>query len=213
MPATDRHFAAALAAAQACSEDPQHFFVPGLGKAPAGAVIGDLQVAQALGLQLADLHIEPTPSLEQIRQALGVAKKHFVDDREHRNFKQNRMQPRALDHDIDVARWQRRHRHALFIELEQPQKINKIALDKTHGPQVGQFGILEMQAAQMTNFVTNLSHMSRQLSTSPAALRIDIEVTALETILNVRTRKLVQHHLHHGELVQVCIEQTGNDHR
>jgi hypothetical protein len=26
------------------------------------------------------------------------------------------------------------------------------------------------------------------------------------------TWKLVQHHLHHGELVQVRVQQTGNDH-
>jgi hypothetical protein len=26
------------------------------------------------------------------------------------------------------------------------------------------------------------------------------------------TRKLMQHHLHHGEFVEVCVQQTGNDH-
>jgi len=28
----------------------------------------------------------------------------------------------------------------------------------------------------------------------------------------LRTRKLMQHSLHHGEFVEVCIEQTGDDH-
>ena len=31
-------------------------------------------------------------------------------------------------------------------------------------------------------------------------------------IFHLRTRKLMQHHLHHGELVQVGVEQTGDDH-
>ena len=43
---------------------------------------------------------------------------------------------------------------------------------------------------------------------APAARR----VAAFEAVFDLRARKLVQHHLHHGELVQVGVEQAGDDH-
>ena len=42
--------------------------------------------------------------------------------------------------------------------------------------------------------------------------QIHTAVAALEAVFHLRTRKLVQHHLHHGELVEIGIEQAGDDH-
>jgi hypothetical protein len=37
-------------------------------------------------------------------------------------------------------------------------------------------------------------------------------VAALEFVFDLRSRKLVQHDLHHGEFVEVGVEQAGDDH-
>ena len=42
--------------------------------------------------------------------------------------------------------------------------------------------------------------------------QVDIGVAALEPILDLRPRKVMQHDLHHRELVEVGIEQRRNDH-
>ena len=60
-----------------------------------------------------------------------------------------------------------------------------------------------MQTAQRFNFSSNFLHQRRQLNT---------RIATLEFVRDLRTRKLMQDGLHHGELVQVRIEQTGNNH-
>ena len=60
-----------------------------------------------------------------------------------------------------------------------------------------------MQAAQRFNFAANFVHKRRQFHA---------RIAALKPVLHLCTWKLVQHHLHHGELVQVRVQQTGNDH-
>jgi hypothetical protein len=60
-----------------------------------------------------------------------------------------------------------------------------------------------MQTAKRLDFASDFIDIRCQ---------IDTWISALETILDLRTWKLMQHHLHHGELVEVCVQQTGNDH-
>jgi hypothetical protein len=57
--------------------------------------------------------------------------------------------------------------------------------------------------AQRANFVSNLIRKLGQ---------VDTGVAALEFVLHLGTRKLVQHHLHHGEFVEVGVEEAGDDH-
>ena len=40
----------------------------------------------------------------------------------------------------------------------------------------------------------------------------DAWVATLELVRDLRARKLMQHRLHHGELVEVGVEQAGDDH-
>jgi hypothetical protein len=60
-----------------------------------------------------------------------------------------------------------------------------------------------MQAAKRFDFVANFIDIRRKLYAG---------VAAPKPIFHLCTRKLVQDHLHHGELVEVGIQQTGNDH-
>ena len=51
-----------------------------------------------------------------------------------------------------------------FVELEQPQKIDKVALDEAQGLAKSQLGVLKMQAAQRADFITDFAHIGRQLA-------------------------------------------------
>ena len=195
------------AGTKARSQRAQHLLMPGLAKTPARAVIGDLEFAQPSGLQFSDFGIQALAAFGQIGLLLRIAKVDLVDDGQHRNFKQDGVQPRALDRHLDLARSGGRDRHIFFIEPEDAQKIDEVALDEAHGFQVGQLGILKAQAAQSADFFANFVHIGRQLANAGST-----RVAALEFVLHLGTRKVVQHHLHHGELVQVGIEQAGDDH-
>ena len=195
------------ATAQASHQRAQHFFMPGLAETPAGAVVGNLEVGQVAGLQLSDLGFQALAAFVKIRLLLRVAEIHLVDDGQHRNLEQYGVQPRPLDHHLNLARRQGLDADILFVELEDAQKIDKVALDESHGLQIAQFGILELQAAQPANFLAYLVHVERQVASAGRA-----GVAALELVFDLGSGKLVQHHLHHGELVQVGVEQAGNDH-
>ena len=142
-------------------------------------------------------------SFQKIRHALRVAKVDFIHDGEHRDFEQNGVQPRAYDDDIDIAVGQGRHRDVLFIEPEKPQKVHKITLDEPQGAQVGKFAFLKVQTAQGANFFTDFLNVG---------CKIDTTIAAFESVLDLGSRKLVQDHLHHGELIKVGIQQAGDDH-
>src|SRR3989338_7143049 len=119
------------------------------------------------------------------------------------DLEQDGVQPRPPDGYFDLAVVLGHDGDVFLVELEQPEKIHKVALDETQGSQVGQFGILELQATQRPDPVADFVGKRRQLHAG---------VAALEFVFDLRPRKLVQHDLHHGELVQVGVEQAGDDH-
>ena len=106
------------------------------------------------------------------------------------------MQPRALDADVNLATGQRRDGDVFVVELKQAQKIHKIAFDKAQRTQVGQLRILKAQLAQRADFFTDFIDVGSQLHAG---------VAALEAVLHLCARELMQHHLHHREFVQVGI--------
>ena len=87
---------------------------------------------------------------------------------------------------------------ALFRQMEQAQEVNKIAFYEAQVAQILQLVFGEFELAKCMNFF-------------PYFVKIDAQVyiwrTTLIAVLDVCGGKLVQHHLHHGELVQVGIEQ------
>ena len=62
---------------------------------------------------------------------MGVSEIHLIDDRQHGNLEQDGMQPRALDTEINLARWQCLHRDVFLIQMEQAQKMAGVL------PQIG----------------------------------------------------------------------------
>ena len=87
--------------------------------------------------------------------------------------------------------------------MEQVQEIHKIALDETEAAQVIKLLLLKPQAAKCRNFSADFINVGSQ---------INIVITTFEAILDLRTRKMMQHNLHHREFVQISIEQRRNNH-
>ena len=96
--------------------------------------------------------------------------------------------------------------------MEQAQEIHEITLDEAHGPQIGKLSLLEMQLAQGANLIADLADERRKVHAVGSLARSLPRIATLEPVLDLGPRKLVQHHLHHRELVQVGVEETGNDH-
>ena len=169
--------------------------MPGFAKAAARAVVSNLQRAQTIGLQLADFGVQSLATFGNIRLLLRIAKVHLVDDGQHRDFKQNRVQPWAFDGNFNLTRGQRGNFDVLFVQLENAQKVDEVAFDKPHGFKVGQLCILKPQAAQSANLLANFIDIRCQYAL----------VSAFKSVFDFSPGKLVQHHLHHGELVQIGV--------
>ena len=87
--------------------------------------------------------------------------------------------------------------------MKQREKLDEVALDEAHAPQVVEFVVGEAQVAELAHFVANLADIRHE---------IDIRRAAAKTVLHIRGGKMMQHHLHHRELVQIGIEQRSNNH-
>jgi hypothetical protein len=157
------------ARAQARNQHAQHLLVPGLGKTPAGAVVGDLELAQAVGVQQRDLVVEPLAAFDEIRHRRRVAEIHLVDDGQHRDLEQDGVQPGPVDRDVDLAGGQRGDGDVFLVEPEQAEEIDEIALDETQRAQVGQLRVLEVQAAQRADLVADLADVRAQVDARVAA--------------------------------------------
>jgi len=90
-----------------------------------------------------------------------------------------------------------------LVELEQAQQVDEIALQEAPAAQVIELVLREAQPAKRTDLVTDLVHVRRE---------IEAGIAALEAVFDLRARKVMQHHLHHGELVEVGVEQRMDDH-
>ena len=189
--------------AQTRGQHPQHLFVPRLREPSAGAVVGNLQVAQISFLQLGDFGVQALTTFHIVGHGLGIAEIHLVDDGQHGNFKQDGVQPRAMNTDINLAVGQTYHVDVFFIQAKQAQKIHEVAFDETQGTHPIELLLGELQLAQRANFGAYFVHIGRQLHARGAAF---------EFVAHLRTRELVQHRLHHGEFVQIGIKQAGDDH-
>ena len=78
--------------------------------------------------------------------------------------------------------------------------------------QVAQFGVLKVQTAQGPDLVTDLVDVGAERPAGATRVRVDAGIAAPEFVLYLGAGELMQHGLHHGELVQVGIKKTGNDH-
>lgn len=134
-----------------------------------------------------------------------MAKVHLVDDCKNRNLKKNCVQPRSFDHDVNAARHfgTDRNRYVLRLEMKETEKIHKVAFDEAKVAKVIQLVFLHRKRTQMLNFLSNLIRIRTQIHPFGSAT---------EAIFHVGVRELMQHTLHHRELVEVGIEKRLNNH-
>ena len=87
------------------------------------------------------------------------------------------------------------------VEVEQAEEVDEVRLDEAQPVQPVEFVGCEAQRAQPVDRLGNRVDMPRQ---------VDARRAAAETVTRVRRRVLVQHRLHHRELVQVGVEQRAD---
>src|SRR6185437_11004525 len=161
-------------------------------EAPARAVIGDAEIGIGYRIELLDLRREAALALGKIRLRMHAAVVHLGHDREHRNLEHDRVQPRPLDRDVDLAgaARQRADMNEPLVELEEAEQIDEIALEEAPAAQVIELAPREAQTAQLGDLAADVADVRRE---------IDPAVTAFEAILDLSCRKMMQHDLHHRE--------------
>ena len=86
--------------------------------------------------------------------------------------------------------------------MEQAEEIGEIRLHEAQATHVVQLRVAEAQAAQVVDLFVDLVDVVGQ---------VDAGRAALEPVLHLGTGVLVEHRLHHGELVQIGVEQGLDD--
>ena len=185
---------------------PQHFVVPAAGESAACAIVGDPHLRQRrIVPDQGDLGPQSATTLGEVGGGHGATKVDLVDDRQHRDLEQDRVQPWSPDPDIDFPRpvGGRFDPDVLGVQLKQRQEIDEVALDEAQPAQIIELALGQTQRAQVRDFPPDRLDVRRQIDTGRAAL---------EPVLDLCARKLMQYHLHHRELVQVRVQQGIDDH-
>src|SRR4030095_16924326 len=111
----------------------ENVVVPSTREAGARSVVRD-PATRHLGFVVdqRDLLTQPAPTFGVVRIRLGIAEVDLVDDREHRDFEQDRIKPRADDRDIDAAAARRvaLDTDRLPVSLDHSEKVDAVALYK-----------------------------------------------------------------------------------
>src|SRR5450631_3787755 len=87
--------------------------------------------------------------------------------------------------------------------MKQPEQVHEIALEEAPAAQIGEFATGKAKRAKRADFALDFTQIRREVHTRRAAL---------ETVFDLGTRKVMQYHLHHGELVEIGVEQRLDDH-
>ncbi len=80
---------------------------------------------------------------------------------------------------------------------------HEVAIDEAQAAQVLQLALAEAQRAQVLDLVDDLVDERRE---------VHALVAALEAVFDLGAREVMQDDLHHRELVEVGVEQGGDDH-
>ena len=173
-------------------------------EATARTIIGDAKCWIRHTFDQFDLVCEPTPAFVEVGRCDRVAKVDLGHDRQNRHFKHDRVQPWALDRDVDFfgAR-DAAHFDEPLVELKQPEQVDEVALEETPVAKVIELAPVESERAELPNFVLDLADVRRQRN---------VGIATFEPVLDFRARKMMQYDLHHRELVKIGIEKRLDDH-
>jgi len=175
-----------------------HLILPGARKAPPGAEIGKHERVRTIECpNLFDL-LRQTPSrFGQVFARVAHSGVQLADHCQQRHLEQYGVQPGAADRDGKLI--------ILFADLdeaglqvEQAQKLDEIGLEVALRGEEIQFLGIQAERAQLLDLA---------LQFAGQRLEIHIRCATLETVFHLGARELMQHDVHHRELVDVGVEQ------
>jgi hypothetical protein len=113
---------------------------------------------------------------------------------------------RAAGDDLEAAPVGRRvGADEVALEVEDAQEVDEVRADEAQRPQVGELVGPEVQRAERVELAVQLGNELGE--------RIRRRVATEEGVLGLRLRVPMQHCLPHRELVEIGIEQAGDDGR
>ena len=185
-------------------EHVDHFRLHAKGKASAGAEIGDLQLRQFVGRgvggQPVELAIKLFTGLLQRGFPVAIAVAHFADDRQQRYFVKDHMQPRPAQADEQLAVLDA-GMQVTQVEAEQTEEAQEVRFQEGDALKETQLIGTQAQLGQALDLMTDLGQIRAQiLGVAAAELPFDFDVGVV-----------VQHRLHHRQLVEVGVEQVLHD--
>ncbi|MNC86409.1 hypothetical protein D3C83_20660 [compost metagenome] len=93
--------------------------------------------------------------------------------------------------------------HVLLVEAEQAQEIDEVGLHEAQRAEIGELVVAEAEGAEQAHLGADLVDVRAE---------VDAFGAALELVLDLRPGEMMQHHLHHRELVKVGVERRLDDH-
>ena len=183
--------------------------MPFAGEAPAHAEIEELEgrAARRLLLEVAetlDLGRQPTATFGQCLTRVEAAKVELVDDRQHEDLEGHDVHLRAAGDDFEAAAV---GSHAgddeVALETEDAQEVDEIGADEAQAREVLQLVAAEREPAQRVELAIDLRQQIGK--------RIRRRVAADEGVLGLGLRMTMQHRLPHRELVEIRVQQAGDD--
>ncbi|MNM96011.1 hypothetical protein D3C81_1084750 [compost metagenome] len=91
--------------------------------------------------------------------------------------------------------------HIAQVEAEQPEKAQEVRLHETDVFKKDELGVAQAQFAQLLDLLANLGQVRAQV----------FAIAATKLPLHFHVRVVVQHRLHHGQLIEIGIQQVLHD--
>ncbi len=185
-------------------EDMHHFLLGAVGEAPAGAEVGDLEfrefLAAGLGGEPVELAIELLADLFQDHLAVAITVAHLADDGQQRHLEEDHVQPWAAQADCQLAILDAGV-HVAQVEAEQAEEADEVRLHERDAFEEGELVGGYLDFGEALDLVADLRQVRTQV----------LGVAAAEFPLHFGVGVVVQHRLHHGQLVEIGIEQVLHD--
>ena len=182
-------------------EDVYCLLLHAVGEAPAGAEISQLEAGQfarrGFGLEPVELLVQALGSLLQQHFTVAIAVAHFADDGQQRHLEEDHVQPGAAQTDAQLAVFDAGV-HVAQVEAEQAEETNEVRFDERDAFEEGQLVDAQAQLTEAFDLVADLGQVGRQILAAAAA----------EFPFHLGIGVVVQHRLHHGQLVEIGVQQV-----
>ena len=180
-----------------------HLVLPLPGKPPAAA---ELRKGEGIlaGIEILDLLLQPR-SRRGLQSGVIIvqAEIDLVDDFQQIDFKLHGGEHGALHRQQQLSAVRKTGVDILPDGMPQPKELHIVALDEADGAQIVQLVLVKAKRAQIVDLVVDLLQHLRS--------KDNVFIAALEIVFSVQVRVLVENHLVHIELIQIGVQQGGDN--